>query len=57
MEITLLSDFRFMTYNHYIDMPKQMVEWNHIRKIQENPNYLRSLQKMPYPILDKYDIY
>ena len=57
MEITFISDFRFMTYSHYIDMPKQVVEWNLIRKKQENPKFLRSLQKMPDPILDKYDIY
>ena len=34
-----------------------MVEWNLIRKIQENPKILRSLPKMPDPILDNYDIY
>ena len=32
MKIKFISEFRFKTYNPYIDMPKQMVEWNVIRK-------------------------
>ena len=57
MKISFIREFRFMTYDHYMDMPKHAVERNLIRKIYENPKPIRSLQKMPEPIMDKYDIY
>ena len=57
MKITFITEFRFMTYNHYIDIPKQMVEWNLMRKIHENPKLIRSLQKMPEPVLNESDCY
>ena len=47
MKITFITEFRFMTFNLYIDMPKQMVEWNLIRKKHEAPKFIRLLQKMP----------
>ena len=36
-KITFKTEFRFMTENHYMDMPKQMVERKLLRKIKENP--------------------
>ena len=44
-----------MTYDHYIDILKQMVERNLIRKTHENPKLIRSLQKMPEPVINEYD--
>ena len=32
MTITFITEFRFMAYNHYMDLPKQMVERNLLRK-------------------------
>ena len=55
MELTFISEVRFMTYNHYIVMPERMVEWNLIRKIHENPKLMRSLEKMP--VLNENDCY
>ena len=34
MKITFITEFRFMTYNHYMDKPKQMFERNLLRKIK-----------------------
>ena len=51
IKITFITEFRFMTYNHYMDMPKQMVERNLLREIKENPKHIRSLQNMPEPVL------
>ena len=57
MKITFISEVRFMTYHHYLDMPKQMVELNLIRKVHENPKLIRSLQKLSEPTLIEYDCY
>ena len=46
-----------MTYKRYTDMPKQMVEKNLNEKIHENPKLMRSLQKMPEPVLNENDCY
>ena len=36
MKITFISEFRLMTYNHYMDMPKKIVERNMLGKIKKS---------------------
>ena len=57
MEITFISDFRFMKYNHYINIPKQMIEWNLVQKKHKNLKLTSSLQKLPDPIVRENDCY
>ena len=54
MKKNFVSDFRFMTYNHCINIPKRMIEWTPIEKIHKNPKLIRSLEKMPKPVFKKY---
>ena len=52
-KITFITEFTFMTYDHYVNMPKQMVGRNLIEKVHGNPRFIWSLQKMPKPILNE----
>ena len=57
MKKTFITELRFMTYDHYKDLPKHAVEWNLIGTIHENRNIIRSLQKTPDPVVCEYDCY
>ena len=37
MNIVFITDWRNMTYEHYLKIPKPMIEWTMIRKLATNP--------------------
>ena len=38
MNIVFITDLRNMTYDHYMEIPKPMLEWTIIKKLANNPN-------------------
>ena len=43
-----------MTYNHCINIPKQMIEWSPNKTIHKNPELIRSLEKILEPVFNIY---
>ena len=42
MNIVFISDLRNITYDHYIKIPKSMLEWTNIKKLANNPNLIKA---------------
>ena len=42
MNIVFITDLRNMTYDHYIKLPKPMLEWTIIKKLSYNPNLIKA---------------
>ena len=57
MKITFIVHPRFMTYEQYVEQPKQMVEWLLYRKIYTNPEPIKTLRNMAFPLLTKYEFF
>ena len=45
MNISFKSRLRDMTYEHYIQQPKPMVEWTLIKKIGKDPTLIKNFFK------------
>ena len=54
MKITFISDLRNMTYEHYINQPKPMVEWMLNKKLSQNPELIKIFENSSHPIIRKY---
>ena len=42
MNIEFISNLRNMTYQHYLQIPKPMIEWNIIRKLATNSKLIKA---------------
>ena len=49
MKIVFISDFHYITFKHYLDIPKPMIETIFNKKICNNPNLLEVLFQTETP--------
>ena len=49
-----LSDLRKMTYKHYLNQPKSMIEWKLNEKLSGNPELIKSPGNISHPLIKKY---
>ena len=55
MNILFIIDFKNMTYEHYLKLPKSILEWTIIRKLSENPKLIKAFDiKTKHPLVRKY---
>ena len=47
MQITFITKLDNMTYKHYLQQPKQAIESNFIKKINQNPNLIKLFNSFP----------
>ena len=55
MNITFIADWRKMTYEYYLSLPKPMIEWNLNANLHKNPQLVTLLDDSIQPLLTKYD--
>ena len=54
MNITFISDHRNMTYKHYLNQPKSMIEWILNEKLSRNPELIKTLRIIFQPLFRKH---
>ena len=55
MNIVFISNLRNMTYEHYLMIPKPMIEWTIIRKLATNPKLIKAFNiNTNHPLIQKY---
>ena len=55
MNIIFITDFRNMTYEYYLTIPKSMLEWTLIKKLATNPKLIKAFNINTYhPLIRKY---
>ena len=54
MTITFISDIRNMTYKHYLQQPKSMLEWRLNIRLAKNPEPVKILGNSSHPLIRKY---
>ena len=55
MNIVFISKLRNMSYQHYLQIPKPMIEWTMIRKLANNPKLIKAFNINSYhPLIQKY---
>ena len=47
MQITFITKLDNMTYKHYLQQPRQAIENNLIKKVNQNPNLKKLLNNFP----------
>ena len=50
MNITFTADLKNMTYAHYLDQPKQMIEWT-LNKKYRNPELTKRFGNLPVRLI------
>ena len=54
MNIVFITDLRNMTYEHYLKIPKPMIEWTIIKKLANNPKLIKAFNINTYhPLIRK----
>ena len=55
MNIVFISKLRNMTYQHYLQIPKSMLEWTMIKKLATNPQLIKAFNINTYhPLIRNY---
>ena len=55
MEIVFITNWRNATYEHYLKIPKSMLEWTMIKKLATNPQLIKAFNINTYnPLIRKY---
>ena len=55
MNVVFISNLRNMTYRHYLQIPKSMLEWTMIKKLATNPQLIKAFNINTYhPLIRKY---
>ena len=56
MKIVFITDLRNMTYDHYLKIPKPMIEWTIIKKLAINPKLIKAFNTTTsHPLIQKYN--
>ena len=56
MNIVFITDLTNTTYNHYLIIPKPMIEWTIIKKLANNPKLIKAVKKnTSHPLIRKYN--
>ena len=50
MNITFITDLRNMTFEHYFNQPKSMLEWKLNAKLAKNPELIKILENNSHPM-------
>ena len=53
MKITFISDLRIMTYEHYLNQPKSMIEWKLNEKLSRTPELIKTFRNISHPLIRK----
>ena len=53
MKVTFISDIRKMTFEHYLNQPKSMIEWKLNGKLSRNPELIKPPNNRSYPLITK----
>ena len=54
MNILFITNLRNMTYEHYINQAKPMVEWALIKKLAKDPSLIKNFRNTSNPLIRKY---
>ena len=55
MNVVFISKLRNITYQHYLQIPKSMLEWTMIKKLATNPQLIKAFNINTYhPLIRKY---
>ena len=54
MNIDFITDLRNMTYEHYLKIPKPMIEWRLNAILAKNPEIIRKIRNTSHPLITKY---
>ena len=54
MSIAFITDLRYMTYEHYLEQPKPMIEWLVNKNIYKNAELLKKIENPLLPLRWKY---
>ena len=58
MNILIVNDRMYMTYDFYLKQPKSMLEWRLHKKLGRNPNLINSLNRFHIqPLIQKYSYF
>ena len=56
MNIAFMTDLRNRTFEHYIKIPKPMIEWTINKKIASNPKLIKAFNiNTSHPLIRKYN--
>ena len=55
LNIAFITDLTNTTYDHYLKIPKPMIEWTFIKKLSNNPKLMKAFNKnTPHLLIQKY---
>ena len=54
MDISFIRDLKNMTFEHYLNQPKSMLEWKLNAKLAKNPELIKILDNTSQPLIRKY---
>ena len=54
MKISFKTNLRNMTYEHYINQPKSMLEWTLIKKLAKDPSLIKIFTNTSHTLIRKY---
>ena len=54
MNVVFLTYLRNMTYNHYLKMPKPMINWRLNAILATNPELIKKFINSSHPLIRKY---
>ena len=55
MNIVFITDPTNTTYDHYLKIPKPMIEWTIIEKLAKNPELIRAFNiNTSHPLIREY---
>ena len=54
MNITFISDLKNLTYEHYLNQPKSMLEWKLNAILAKNPELIKIPGNSSHPLIRKY---
>ena len=55
MNITFITDLRNMTYEHYLNQPKSMLEWKLNASLAKDPKLIKKFKNTYHPLIRKYN--
>ena len=56
MNIVFITDLRNLTYEHYLKIPKPIIEWSIIEKLAINPRLIKAFNiNTSHPLIRKYN--
>ena len=53
MNVTFITDLRNMTYEHYLNQPKSMLEWRLNALLAKNPEVIKKFINSSHPLIRK----